>query len=79
MNEKITRLAKLASMGIIDEQPVNLQYTTQFADNFSKLIVQECTDLLERDAQDCDEDEWGSLATAIRDCKYKIMKHFEVK
>ena len=41
MNDRIKILADCAANCMIDDKPVTLQYTNQFANNFARLIIQD--------------------------------------
>lgn len=80
MNEKIRGLAEQA--GFVDGHldPMYGGYSCKYwLEQFAQLIILECIDLLERDAQEYDNEEWASLATAVRNSQYRIIKHFGVE
>jgi hypothetical protein len=82
MNKKLAELFEQAHKDFIGEDYyTGMPITTRELDpeKFAELIVRACCDILEQDAIQYEDDQWASLASAVRDSKYKIQQYFEVK
>jgi hypothetical protein len=87
MNEKIKRLLQqikgetYSPLGLSTIYGTSKLYgmTEEEITQFAELIVRACCDMLEQDAIQHEDDLWTSLASAVRDSKYKIQQYFEVK
>ena len=72
MNDRIKILADCAANCMIDDKPVTLQYTNQFANNFARLIIQ---DLL---SNVFDEVQYSTSSGIASEIDEKLKKYYGI-